>query len=370
MNRSTVLKSILAASFLLSLSVHCNAQPITANQLISGGTRCDHVIQMILRHGVNNSFNRGGTSSLLNQSPFGSVELPVSELGDLQIVQVNQLPSETNTCGPKFTVVVMNQSNRQVNNFHVAAVAVFGHINPFSPNCTVEVAKINAGEAIELTLALPVQALSMGNRNGEVLGFQKLIVAIDCYDELFETDEANNIKAFNSHEITVVTTVVSQAAISAIESLENSALSQSVSRVATAIAPTSNLSNISGEVSVDALDLDQPTPDSLRSAIRKVGVPAQTGSMPATQPGSLAMPAHQGQQPAQQGNNQNTLGVPNSPQGEQLQNQGQQQVPQQGQQQIAPPQQAPQQQAPQQQVPQQQAPVQQNAVQALSAVGS
>lgn len=281
MNRSMFFQCVLTASFLVSLSVQSHAERHIAPQLLPGGTRCDHVIQMVLRHGVNNTFDRSGTSSLLNQSPFGGMQVPISELGDLQIVQVNQLPPEVPACGPKFAVIIMNQSNRQVCNFHVSAVAVFGHICPTSPNATTEVAKINAGEAIEVIISLPIEAFSMGNRNGEVLSFERLVVAIDSFDELFETDEANNVKAFNASEIAVVTAVVQQTALSIIES------SDSVPNVSQQVQSSprgpgqNSMNNVNGEVSVDALDLDHPTPESLRSAIQQVNVPATDPSQPA-----------------------------------------------------------------------------------------
>lgn len=280
MNRSIILRCVLTASCLLVASMNSHAQPLTSSQWISGGTRCDHIIQMMLRHGVNNRFDRSATSSLLNYSPFGGINVPVSDLGDLQIVQVNQLPPEVPVCGPKFAVVVMNQSNRPVCSFHVSAAAVFGHICPTSPNTTVEVANIGAGEAMEVVVSLPIEAYSMGNRNGEVLSFQKLIVAIDSFDVLMETDEANNIRAFDATEIAVVTTVVQQTATAVIESSIIVPTAQLQTQGLPVVSAQNLVNRGNGEVSVDALDLDHPTPESLRSAIQQVGEPQPATSQP------------------------------------------------------------------------------------------
>ena len=286
MNRSIIFRCVLSASCLLVASMNSQAQPLTSSQWVSGGTRCDHIIQMMLRHGVNNRFDRSATSSLLNHSPFGGIQVPVYDLGDLQIVQVTQLPPEVPVCGPKFAVVVMNQSNRSVCNFHVSAAAVFGHICPTSPNTTVEVAKMNAGETMEVMVSLPIEAYSMGNRNGEVLSFQKLIVAIDSFDELLETDEANNIRAFDATEIAVVTTVIQQTATAVIESSVTVPTAQLQIQGSPVVSAQNPFNRSNGEVSVDALDLDHPTPESLRTAIQQVSAPQPSVSQPGpSQPG-------------------------------------------------------------------------------------
>ena len=125
-------------------------------------------------------------------------------------MQVNQIVHQDDACGPKFTVTIRNCSTRNVCHFHVTAVAVLGRICPTSPNATVKVAQIGPGEALEVCLQLPIEALAMGNRHGQVIGFQRLVVADRQLDQLVETNEANNLKAFACSEIPVVTTVVEQ----------------------------------------------------------------------------------------------------------------------------------------------------------------
>ena len=291
-----VFQTILGTACMFSLSLNCNAQGQFSTSFPSCGTRCDHVIQMMLRHGVNNSFDPSNTSSLLGQSsPVGTL-VPVNELGDLQLIQVDQFPAETtNPSGPKLAVIVMNKSNRQVCNFHVTAVAVLGQINPRSPNASVEVAKINPGEALQVTVSLPIDVYSMGNRNGQALGFEKLIVAIDSFDQLLETDEANNIKAFNSNEISVVVPVANPAISSIIESSNSPGTAQLQTQGQVQFQSNGIVQNQSQNqgsyVSVDAMDLEQPTPESLRSAIKQVSavapapaqVPVQTQVPPQVQ---------------------------------------------------------------------------------------
>jgi len=275
MNRSIFFRGALLASITLCAMNIAHAQPLTVTTVISGPNRCDHVIRMLQRHGVNNSFDRTAASSLLNYSPLGNLQVPSNELGDLQIVRVSPLPPGEPSGGPQFSIVVMNQSCREVCHFHVSAVAVFGSINPCSPSNTVKVDKINPGEAVEVVVQLPIEAFRMGNRNGEILGYQKLIVAIDCFDALLETDEANNIRSFDAAEFVVVPATVSVTAISVLESSGNFPVG---TEQAPAFNTLSTPTITNAEVSVDALDLEHPTPDSLRSAIQKVGsTPPQPG---------------------------------------------------------------------------------------------
>ena len=271
-----VFQTILGAACMFSMSLNCLAQGQFSTSFPSGGTRCDHVIQMMLRHGVNNSFDRSNTMSLLGQSSTVGTLVPINELGDLQLVQVDQFPTEANPSGPKLAVIVLNRSNRQVCNFHITAVAVFGQIHPWSPNATVEIAKINPGEVLQVIVALPIDVYSMGNRNGQALGFEKLIVAIDSFDQLLETDEANNIKVFNSNEISLVVPVANPAISSIIESSGSPTTASQQPQGQVPFQSSGIAQNQGSYVSVDAMDLEQPTPESLRSAIKQVATVAPT----------------------------------------------------------------------------------------------
>jgi hypothetical protein len=274
MNRSNSCICVLSACLIISatLTVTVHAQSLGVHPVISSGVRCDHVIQQMLRHGVNNSVDRSVSNSMLRHSPFGDVGIPGTEFGDLEIVQVNQIPQEAIVCGPKLAVIVMNRSSRKVCSFHVSAVAVFGHIRPTSPNVTVTVAEINPGEAQEVCLQLPIESLAMGNQNGQVLGFQRLVVSIDSFDELLETNEANNVKAFETGEIPVVSPVIVETAVPGPAAVT----------VGPAVAATPGPAQANPDVAVDSMDLENPTEDSLRSAIEQVGEQKGTQDVPAS----------------------------------------------------------------------------------------
>lgn len=271
MNRSIFRNCVLSIGLVISAAAGADAQPLGFQASMPGGSRCDHVIQQMFRHGVNNSVDRSVSNSMLRHSPFGVVGTPDSEFGDLEVVQVHQIPQQ-GVCGPKLAVIVMNRSSRKVCNFHVSAVAVFGHICPTSPNTTVEVTAINPGEAFEVCVQLPIESLSMGNQNRQVLGFQRLVVAIDSFDELLETNEANNVKAFESGEIPIVSPVIVETAVPA---------TPTITTVETTVAPALATTQTSPDVAVDSMDLENPTDDSLRSAIEQVGDPKANVPAPA-----------------------------------------------------------------------------------------
>ena len=95
------------------------------------------------------------------------------------------------------------------------AVATLGRIHIDSPCKTVKVEKIEAGEALQVELTLPIESLAMGNRGGLPIGFQRLIIAIDSFDEPAETDEANNIKAYAIASVPTLQTTVVEAQLPA-----------------------------------------------------------------------------------------------------------------------------------------------------------
>ncbi len=125
-----ILSLVLTRTLLLSSPVCAEGNLIPQMNQTTG--RCDQVISMMLKHGVNNRFDRSEASRLLQSSSTLLNGLPPSELGDLDLVNVSQLASAAN-CGPRFAVQLMNRSHRKVERFHVTAVAVLGHICPNAP---------------------------------------------------------------------------------------------------------------------------------------------------------------------------------------------------------------------------------------------
>lgn len=191
---------MLAATMIVFAAGNAKADVVDVQQVLHGPTRCDHVIDLMMRHGINNDKGSYG-SSMMNHSPMGPMWIPHEELGDLELVEVAQLPVADPACGPKFAVVVQNNSKRDVCGFRVTLVALLGRIFPTAPTTVVKVEKICAGQAAEVHVQLPIEALAMGARNGQPLEFARLVVAIDSFDQFAECNEANNVKVFDRTSI-------------------------------------------------------------------------------------------------------------------------------------------------------------------------
>ncbi|MEM8669432.1 MAG: hypothetical protein AAGG48_18045 [Planctomycetota bacterium] len=272
MNRLTLTRCLLTASIVVGsivaaqAQVITNPQVITTSQLLHGGTRCDHVLALIHRHGVNNSVNEFASRAMLHHSLLGGVVVNEADWGDLQVAAVNQIVDQDANCGPKFSVLIRNNSCRAVCNFHVSAVGVLGRICPNSPNTTVTVGEIAAGETLQVVLTLPIEALAMGNRNGQIIGLQRLVVAIDSLDQLAETNEANNLKAFEVGQIPILSPHVETTVESASE-VQTNASATHVERVNSAPAVTLES------------DVAKPHANPLQSAIKQMTVEQPSGTV-------------------------------------------------------------------------------------------
>lgn len=250
---------VMALGLVVCGAVGAKAQSgLHTSQLLYGGSTCDHVIQLVHLHGVNNSVCLASSHSMLQHSPLGAMMIPVGEIGDLEVINVAHVLHDDAACGPKIAVTVQNQSIRQVCNFHISAVAVLGRICPTSPNATVCVEKLEPGEALEVMVQLPIEALAMGNRNGQVIGFQRLVVAIDSYDEFVETNEANNVKAYDLSTLPVVT----PSAVQTVETVSTTTQADVVQGTA-------------GDNAGPAVSTPAPSADALQSAIQKLGAETQ-----------------------------------------------------------------------------------------------
>lgn len=241
MKSRTLHKSTLLAAAVMFVAVgSTKADGVDLAHLLHGGPRCDHVINLMLRHGVNNSHGQAATK-LAHQSPFGPMLVPAAELGDLELVQVAQLEVVDAACGPKFAVTVRNNSTRDVCGFRISLVALLGRIHPMSPTAVVKVDKICAGAAVELHVQLPIECLAMGNRNGQVIGFQRLVVAIDSFDQFVECNEANNIKVFVRTAIPMATVV--EKTVETVETASPAAVDSAVAVPAAAPASEAPAAN-------------------------------------------------------------------------------------------------------------------------------
>lgn len=195
-------------------------------------------------------------------------------------MQVAQVQDVDAAGGSKFNVTIRNNSYRDVCNFHMTLVATLGRICPTSPNTTTYIEKICTGQAVEFCVQLPIEALAMGNRNGQVIGFQRLVVAIDSFDVLAETNEANNLKAFACHELPLAAVVTESTTVTTETVTETTATETSATGTATPVAPGTTTP---GAPSVAPATPPTPSPpaspasqaDSLRSAIRMMDQPAK-----------------------------------------------------------------------------------------------
>ena len=289
MNQFTLCKLLLATCITAASAVTGHAQNVQTSELLSCGTSCVHVIRLMQVHGVNNSFNIAGNHLRAHHSPFGAYAVPDAELGDLEVVHIGQVVHADPACGPQFRVTIRNNSCRDVCKFHVTVVATLGRIFPGSPNATVCVDKVCAGDITEVCVQLPVEALAMGNHSGNVIGFQKLIVAIDSLDQLAETNEANNIKALACGEIPVVTVAVVQETTAVVQPqatgvINGVAPAAAPVNSAVPVAPAAQLPvapqlSVAPQASIVPVapeeDLQGSAVDQLRSAIRMIDQPNQ-----------------------------------------------------------------------------------------------
>ncbi|WP_145173743.1 hypothetical protein [Rubripirellula lacrimiformis] len=193
----------LATTILFCFAAVARGQEIQTWQVLHGSHRCDHVIAQVMRHGVNQSVDRSAGVGFTVATPNGFATTPTSEIGDLDIVSVHRCDTADGSVAPQFAVVVMNQSQREISDVEVSLVALLGQIHPHCPTATSFSTPIPPCTAAEVIVTLPVEALSMGNRFGSVVGFQSLVVCIDGHDEWVETNEANNILAIGVGDIPV-----------------------------------------------------------------------------------------------------------------------------------------------------------------------
>ncbi|WDQ18430.1 hypothetical protein [Rhodopirellula sp. P2] len=194
--------------------------------------------------------------------------VPADEIGDLEIVEVKQLPVIDHSCGPRFGIVIANQSNRCVDNFHVTAIGSLGQARPHSPRVTVIAKHIPANGALQVEVALPIETLAMGNRGGLIIGLQHLTVHIDSWDEFFESDEFNNRQCFplDSLPIETIETVAIETTTEVAPATTGPATT-----VQPNVAPPTNFAPQGSEIGPAApANSAVPPQDPLRSAIQQI----------------------------------------------------------------------------------------------------
>lgn len=210
MKRITLLRTlvfaVVAGAISCSPPSRSQADEIELRRLLHGPQRCDHVIGLLLRHGVNNDSNPA--IALNTFRPLGPIAIPVAELGDLELVSVAHHAEIVAGCGPAFDLVIKNCSTRDVCGSRITMVGLFGRICPTSPNVTVKIDLIPAGQTVLVCVTLPIESLAMGNLNGQMIGFNRVLVVVDSFDQFMESNEANNLRVFDTASIPVATVAV------------------------------------------------------------------------------------------------------------------------------------------------------------------
>ena len=189
------------------------AESLGLQQSLMTSQGCGHVIEMLVRHGGLYELGPMGRSATVVPSPYGPFMMPASELGDLTMECVSEAPQSDPACAPTFVVTIGNQSTRDLCDVQVSLVALLGPIRPFNPTAVARVEKIPAGASVEVAIQLPIEALAMGRNGSAVIGFQKLLVAIDSLDQYVELDEANNLKLLCRADIPQQVVIVEPPAI-------------------------------------------------------------------------------------------------------------------------------------------------------------
>ncbi|WP_182868060.1 hypothetical protein [Stieleria mannarensis] len=205
--------AVIAGTLLGNSLAVAHADDAELRRLLHGPDRCDHVIGLLLRHGVNNTANPAAAVNAFH--PYGPIAIPATELGDLQLESITRHADTTTECGPSFDLVIKNCSTRDVCGAHVTLVGLLGRILPTSPNVTAKLDSVPAGQAVQVTLTLPIESLAMGNLNGQVIGMNRVLVVVDSYDQFMESDEANNLRSFELAALPVATAVVTETTESA-----------------------------------------------------------------------------------------------------------------------------------------------------------
>ncbi|OYP36668.1 hypothetical protein [Rhodopirellula sp. MGV] len=281
MNRK-LLKRSVALMMLLSATVvpqvvapnQADADEIDLHRLLVGPQRCDHVISLLMRYGVNNDHDQSVGFNIPH--PLGPIQVPVSELGDLEMYSIVQHAAPQPGCGPAFDVVIKNCSTRDVQGMRVTLVGLLGRIHPTCPNVTETIDCIAAGEAIQLTMTLPVEALAMGQFNGGSVGCSRILVAVDSYDQFMESNEANNLRVMAMKAIPVAELAsppvpadpLQVEVTPGVANVTQPDSSQPVGAAPNAASPTTDAVNLTSTSPAEAAPLQQ---SDLRSAIEQFG---------------------------------------------------------------------------------------------------
>ncbi|WP_153558439.1 hypothetical protein [Roseimaritima sediminicola] len=252
--------STFAALVLLGVLMGSSAPARAQNDfdaLFGARRTCDHVIDLLLRYGNGSDGYQGG-GGVIRGTAYGPAVVPHDEIGDLELISITLVNAGGVDCGPTVAVAVRNNSGRDVCDFRISLVAVLHRIHPLCPTTVHRVEKICAGQTAEFQIVLPAAALSMGRAGEQVLCWQKLVVAIDSYDQLLECNEANNLKVVNVSAIprAVVEQVVGESVDEPADGAGPEASVPSAGTPGDQPAPTPTSPDAESPGGLDGLDFD------------------------------------------------------------------------------------------------------------------
>ena len=207
--------SIHSVAAILLLSLH----PVSANDVLQSPAPdprisqvlglptsfCGHVIHLLMANQMRQQSGYAG-SELLNAPPFFFPNSTTA--GDIELLGVQLVADGNPQQGPVFQLSLRNNSTYSIEGIRISIVGVLGQIQVHSPTSTSTCPKIESNAVGVLQIQLPATSMSMSSGGQGVSSFETLVVAIDSFDELIETNELNNVQILKRAEIPPVTPVV------------------------------------------------------------------------------------------------------------------------------------------------------------------
>ena len=188
---------------------HVAAQPLLTTLNFDSG----HVIQLLMANKFRqNTFQNGAelAPGLMLGTPW------TQNTGDLELLGVQCDGTVDPRNGPVFEVTLRNNSQETLEHVTVSAVAVLGQIHEQSPTTVVSIGQIGAAETISIRIQLPASSMVMGPVGSPVQPFEALVVAVDSFDELIESNELNNVSILRRGEIPMISVAVVAPGISSV----------------------------------------------------------------------------------------------------------------------------------------------------------
>jgi hypothetical protein len=183
-------------------------------------------------------------------------------------------------------VTIRNLSETPSRHFEVSLIAVRGQLDHASPVITSHINEIAAGGEHVIDIQLPIGVMSLGAANA-LAPFESLVVAIDSFDQLIETNELNNVAILTRGEIALIETAAATTTTTA-----------TVTAPAAA-APNAAAPNAVAPNGTDAIQLPSENEPAPNSAPSVAPAPADANAAPPAQQNVAPQAAPQ-QAPPQQ----------------------------------------------------------------------